>query len=78
MKFQLSKIKLPQVHPSVNVIGFLTTAALGVATFAVDNQTAIVGVVPAKDALFVGLLLSALATLLPDKRGAQAPSSQAT
>ena len=62
------KFHLPQVHPSVNILGFLTTLGLGVATFAVTNQTAIVSAVPAKDAVFVGLLISAVATLLPDKR----------
>ncbi|MDE2100977.1 MAG: hypothetical protein KGL39_27270 [Patescibacteria group bacterium] len=74
------KIKLPQVHPAINVFGALTTAALAVAQFAVTNQTAIMGVVPAKDAVFVGLLISAIATLLPDKRTTQpvATNQQAT
>jgi hypothetical protein len=68
--------KLPQVHPAVNFAGFLTTLGLGIATFAVNNQNAIVGAFPAKDAAFVALVISALATLLPDKRQSLPPDTQ--
>jgi hypothetical protein len=73
---QMKGFKLPQVHPAVNLAGFLTTVGLGIVTFVVNNQNAIVGAFPAKDAAFVALIISSLATLLPDKRQPLPPDEQ--
>lgn len=71
------KLQLPKVHIAVNIMGLLGTVASGIGLFAVQNQAAIVSMVPAKDALLTTLVIAAAATFLPTKHDPTPPVAPA-
>ena len=71
-------MRVPPVHPAVNIAGFATTIGSAFVGWAVNNQGCAAGLFPAKYAALVTLVLGAIATLWPDtRRGGITPGENA-
>jgi len=67
------KIKLPQVHWSVNLAGLAAVVGSAVG-YVAQNPSCVAGVLPANDALAATAVAGAIAAFLPAK-GAGTPKS---